>query len=382
MKVAIIGGGASGVLCALKLKKLNNKYDITIFEASNKLLKKVSISGNGRCNLGNLYITDECYLNKRSIQDLSTHLGDSLAFFENLGLLTYTDNEGRIYPLSKEANSVVEILNKELFYNRIKVINNTFINEIKRVDNQYLIKDDRYDYVVIATGSNAGIKLNYDPYELINNLNFKMTALKPGLVGFKVKEDLTDIAGVRASVTVSAFGKKSQGEIIFKEDGVSGICVMDLSIFKNDDAKILIDLLPDYSLDDLLNYMHKKISNDSKLKLHNLMLGTVHSKILNIINRKYHNELVNDLTDDEVIKYLKIFKEFKLTITDSYDLSNAQVVCGGVSFSEVENFESKKYPNLFLVGEVLDQAGICGGYNLWFAFTTGLVVAEIINGRC
>ena len=363
-------------------ENIKDKYDITIFEASNKLLKKVSISGNGRCNLGNLYITDECYLNKRSIQDLSTHLGDSLAFFENLGLLTYTDNEGRIYPLSKEANSVVEILNKELFYNRIKVINNTFINEIKRVDNQYLIKDDRYDYVVIATGSNAGIKLNYDPYELINNLNFKMTALKPGLVGFKVKEDLTDIAGVRASVTVSAFGKKSQGEIIFKEDGVSGICVMDLSIFKNDDAKILIDLLPDYSLDDLLNYMHKKISNDSKLKLHNLMLGTVHSKILNIINRKYHNELVNDLTDDEVIKYLKIFKEFKLTITDSYDLSNAQVVCGGVSFSEVENFESKKYPNLFLVGEVLDQAGICGGYNLWFAFTTGLVVAEIINGRC
>lgn len=382
MKVAIIGGGASGVLCALKLKKLNNKYDITIFEASNKLLKKVSISGNGRCNLGNLYITDECYLNKRSIQDLSTHLGDSLAFFENLGLLTYTDNEGRIYPLSKEANSVVEILNKELFYNRIKVINNTFINEIKRVDNQYLIKDDRYDYVVIATGSNAGIKLNYDPYELINNLNFKMTALKPGLVGFKVKEDLTDIAGVRASVTVSAFGKKSQGEIIFKEDGVSGICVMDLSIFKNDDAKILIDLLPDYTLDDLIVYMQKKMQNDPKLKLHNLMLGTVHSKILNIINRKYHNELVNDLTDDEVIKYLKIFKEFKLTITDSYDLSNAQVVCGGVSFSEVENFESKKYPNLFLVGEVLDQAGICGGYNLWFAFTTGLVVAEIINGRC
>ena len=382
MKVAIIGGGASGVLCALKLKKLNNKYDITIFEASNKLLKKVSISGNGRCNLGNLYITDECYLNKRSIQDLSTHLGDSLAFFENLGLLTYTDNEGRIYPLSKEANSVVEILNKELFYNRIKVINNTFINEIKRVDNQYLIKDDRYDYVVIATGSNAGIKLNYDPYELINNLNFKMTALKPGLVGFKVKEDLTDIAGVRASVTVSAFGKKSQGEIIFKEDGVSGICVMDLSIFKNDDSQMLIDLLPDYSLDDLLNYMHKKISNDSKLKLHNLMLGTVHSKILNIINRKYHNELVNDLTDDEVIKYLKIFKEFKLTITDSYDLSNAQVVCGGVCFDEVVNFESKKYPNLFLVGEVLDQAGICGGYNLWFAFTTGIVVAEIINARC
>lgn len=382
MKVAIIGGGASGVLCALKLKKLNNKYDITIFEASNKLLKKVSISGNGRCNLGNLYITDECYLNKRSIQDLSTHLGDSLAFFENLGLLTYTDNEGRIYPLSKEANSVVEILNKELFYNRIKVINNTFINEIKRVDNQYLIKDDRYDYVVIATGSNAGIKLNYDPYELINNLNFKMTALKPGLVGFKVKEDLTDIAGVRASITVSAFGKKTQGEIIFKEDGVSGICVMDLSIFKNDDSQMLIDLLPDYSLDDLLNYMHKKISNDSKLKLHNLMLGTVHSKILNIINRKYHNELVNDLTDDEVIKYLKIFKEFKLTITDSYDLSNAQVVCGGVCFDEVVNFESKKYPNLFLVGEVLDQAGICGGYNLWFAFTTGIVVAEIINARC
>lgn len=382
MKVAIIGGGASGVLCALKLKKLNNKYDITIFEASNKLLKKVSISGNGRCNLGNLYITDECYLNKRSIQDLSTHLGDSLAFFENLGLLTYTDNEGRIYPLSKEANSVVEILNKELFYNHVKIMNNTFVKEIKKEDSKYLVNGDAYDYVVIATGSNAGIKLNYDPYELINNLNLKMTDLKPGLVGFKVKEDLTDIAGVRASVTVSAFGKKSQGEIIFKEDGVSGICVMDLSIFKNDDAKILIDLLPDYTLDDLIVYMQKKMQNDPKLKLHNLMLGTVHSKILNIINRKYHNELVNDLTDDEVIKYLKIFKEFKLTITDSYDLSNAQVVCGGVSFSEVENFESKKYPNLFLVGEVLDQAGICGGYNLWFAFTTGLVVAEIINGRC
>ena len=382
MKVAIIGGGASGVLCALKLKKLNNNYDITIFEASNKLLKKVSVSGNGRCNLGNLYITDECYQNKKVINDLTTHLNDSLTFFENLGLLTFTDSEGRIYPLSKEANSVVEILNKELFYNHVKIMNNTFVKEITKEDSKYLVNGDAYDYVVIATGSNAGIKLNYDPYELINNLNLKMTDLKPGLVGFKVKEDLTDIAGVRASVTVSAFGKTSQGEIIFKEDGVSGICVMDLSIFKNDDAKILIDLLPDYTLDDLIVYMQKKMQNDPKLKLHNLMLGTVHSKILNIINRKYHNELVSELTLDEIINYLKIFKSFKLTITESYDLSNAQVVCGGVSFSEVENFESKKYPNLFLVGEVLDQAGICGGYNLWFAFTTGLVVAEIINGRC
>ena len=122
MKVAIIGGGASGVLCALKLKKLNNNYDITIFEASNKLLKKVSISGNGRCNLGNLYITDECYQNKKVINDLTTHLNDSLTFFENLGLLTFTDSEGRIYPLSKEANSVVEILNKELFYNHVKIM--------------------------------------------------------------------------------------------------------------------------------------------------------------------------------------------------------------------------------------------------------------------
>ncbi len=382
MNVAIIGGGASGVMCALKLKKLNNDISITIFEASNKLLKKVSVSGNGRCNLGNLYITDECYQNAFLINELSSHIGKSLDFFEQMGLLTFTDAEGRIYPLSKEANSVVEILNKELFYNRVKVVNNTIINDLQISDNKYLVNGELFDFVVIATGSHAGLKLDYNPYSLVNSLGLNLTELKPGLVGFKVKEDLMDIAGVRASVTVNAFGKTSEGEIIFKEDGISGICVMDLSIFRNDDRKVLIDLLPDYEVSDLISYMQKKLSNDPKLKLHNLMLGTVHSKILNIINRKHHNQLVSELTDEEVLAYLKLFKEFKLTIIDTYDVNNAQVICGGVSTDEIVNFESTKYPNLFLVGEVLDQAGICGGYNLWFAFTTGIVVAETINARC
>ena len=377
MKVAIIGGGASGVLCALKLKKLNSLIDVTIFEATNKLLKKVSISGNGRCNLGNENIFSNAFLNPAIIDEMAEYKDASKEFFREIGLLTTTDNEGRIYPLSNQASNVVEYLGKLLFFHHVKVNLNHPVKKIIKTKNSYQIFDEVYDYVVISTGSNAGI--NYDDsYDLINDLGLETSELRPGLVGFRIQEDLKMISGVRTSVIAKAFGKETCGEVIFKDDGISGICIMDLSIFKNNESLLSLDLFPNYSADDLLTYAKQKLLLDKNLRLHNLLSGTINSKIVNYINQKFENVQVNLLKDEDIFEYIAQFKTFNLTIKSTYDKINAQVICGGVNFTEVDNFELIKYPHMYITGEVLNQVGICGGYNLWFAFTTGIMVAEAI----
>ena len=213
---------------------------------------------------------------------------------------------------------------------------------------------------------------------MINDLGLETSELRPGLVGFRIQEDLKMISGVRTSVIAKAFGKETYGEVIFKDDGISGICIMDLSIFKNNESLLSLDLFPNYSADDLLTYAKQKLLLDKNLRLHNLLSGTINSKIVNYINQKFENVQVNSLKDEDIFEYIAQFKTFNLTIKSTYDKINAQVICGGVNFTEVDNFELIKYPHMYITGEVLNQVGICGGYNLWFAFTTGIMVAEAI----
>lgn len=380
MKVAVIGGGASGVLAALRLKFNNSDIDVTIFEKNNKPLKKLGITGNGRCNLGNEDIQSKYFLHKEIVNEMISlgYKDESIKFFNHLGLFMVNDFAGRIYPKSNQAQTVVELLMKELYYKRISLICDINITEIKMLDdNKFMINKQVFDKVIIATGNNAGF--SNDEITLYQNLPFKIFKDFPALVGFKVKEDIKALFGVKQTGTVKLGEHTSKGEVMFKEDGISGICVMDLSVFYDKSEKLLsFDFLDDYSELELKMIVDKKIKNDPYVHLHNLMFGSVNNKLLGFFNKGYPNIKVTTAPKEMIDSYLSQFKNFKLTIKDTYDLKTAHTSKGGVALEELDLFESKKIPNMFVCGDAVSQAGICGGYNLWFAFTSGIMAADEI----
>ena len=160
MNVAIIGGGASGVLAALRIKDNNPSIDVTIFEKNNKILKKVATTGNGRCNLSNDDISSSKYQNSTIIDEMinAGYKNEALDFFHKLGLFTIVE-EGRIYPKSNQAITVVELLSKELFYKKVDVVLNKEINELIQTENgKFVVDNITFDKVLICVGTNAGLK--------------------------------------------------------------------------------------------------------------------------------------------------------------------------------------------------------------------------------
>ena len=377
MKVAIIGGGASGTLAALRIKMNDPSIDVTIYEKNNKILKKVATTGNGRCNLSNEDISVDKYQHQSIIKEM-LELGykdEMMDFFHELGLFTMVE-EGRVYPKSNQAATVVELLSKELFYKKVNVLLNKEINEIKQKDNQFIVDNTPYDKVLICVGSNASVN-NYS-LDLLKSLKLKLIPFTPALVGFKVKEDISALFGVRATAAVSLGDFTSKGEVMFKEDGVSGICVMDLSVNYQDEKTLTFDFLDDYSFERLKMIVNRKLKNDPYVHLHNLLFGSVNNKLLGMFNKGYPNVKVATIDSEMLDLYLKQFKEFKLTITATYELTNAHVAKGGIALDELDLFEAKSIPNLYILGEATDEIGICGGFNLWYAFTSGLIVADKI----
>ena len=377
MNVAIIGGGASGCFAALRIKVNNPQIDVTIYEKNNKILKKVATTGNGRCNLSNVDISCDKYQNQSVIKEMidAGYKDSMLEFFHYLGLFT-TVEDGRIYPKSNQAATVVELISKELFYKKVNVILNKEITSITTKNDKYIVDETIYDKVLICVGTNASIN-NYSD-ELLKSLNLKMEKFTPALVGFKVKEDISSLFGVRANATVKLGDYSSKGEVMFKEDGVSGICVMDLSVFYDKDNTISFDFLDDYSFEMLKMVVNRKIKNDPYVHLHNLLFGSVNNKLLGMFNKGYPNSKVTTIEEAVLDSYLRQFKEFKLTITNTYPITNAHVAKGGIALDELNLFEVKNKPNMFILGEATNQVGICGGFNLWYAFTSGMIVADKI----
>jgi predicted flavoprotein YhiN len=164
---------------------------------------------------------------------------------------------------------------------------------------------------------------------------------------------------------------------MFKEDGISGICVMDLSVFYDESINtISIDFLDEYPFEILERIIARKLKMDPYIHLHNLLFGSVHNKILGHFNKNYPNSKVTTLPSEVLNAYLKQFKDFKLTISSTYGIDMAQVAKGGISLNELDMFEAKNFPGLFVIGEATDNVGICGGFNLWYAFTSWLYVAD------
>lgn len=386
--VIIIGGGASGIICALRLRQLSNNLKITILEKQNRIGKKILVTGNGRCNISNNAVNSHHYNQKDFMEHVLAHFtfSDSENFFKDLGIFFRVDDVGRAYPYSESAKSFLDLLLYHLDRGSIDVQTSQEVVDVQKVADGYLVYTDnnKYQarYVVFATGGQAYINFNNRSYDVLKSLNHHIVPLRPGLVPLKVLENTKALNGIRVKSKASLIQNgqlihSSEGEIQFRDDGLSGILSLELSSFysrlnNKQDVIVSLDLMEDYSIEEIKKFLFQKLNNEFDEE--NLLTG-IFNKMLAIELIKRTKEEKGDFVSSLVQK----IKDFRFTIIDTYPFNSAQVTLGGVLIDEVDySFESKLHQNLYIIGEALDIDGNTGGFNLHFAWLSGLLCANNI----
>lgn len=362
IRVAIVGAGASGCMCAYFLTKAG--IDVTLFDKSLPL-RTLLPTGGGRCNLAHAeYDFKELAKNyprgEKFLLSLFSRFStwDTLATFEEMGIKTYVQEDNRIFP---ETNSAKDV--RETMLNKIKNVNfiKKEIRSLKDIENNFT-------HIVISTGGHSG-------YELLKEYNINIIEPKPSLVGLNTKNSFKDISGI---VCKGVGINNLRGDMLFTHFGISGPLVYKISSIKAFDKfpyELEIDLAP--KLDDLqsiLNsYPHKEIKNILKEYLPHKIVSKIFPDI--DLTTKAHE--INGKTRDVIVNRIH---HFKVTIT-STNKGEETVTAGGVDLNEInpKTMEVKKVPNLFCIGEVLNIDGFCGGFNLQNAWTTAYIASEKIR---
>ncbi len=390
MKVCIIGGGISGVICAIKASKNN---DVTIIERNNTLLKKLLLTGNGRCNYFNSNMDISNFNSNENLSDFITeeNINKVLAFYDSIGIIPKIKN-GYYYPYSNTALSIKEALIKELNNNKVKVITDTLVENITKVEDKFLINNELYDKVVLSTGSKAYPKTGSDGigYKLLEDFKLNIINVVPSLTPLIGSEKyFNDWNGIRVDAEVSLyendnFIKKEVGELQLTNYGISGICVFNLSgivsrgINKGKKEVIHINFLPFVdNIESFLIERNNKLKNRTVIEL---LEGLINYKLVKVILKQsnikediYFNNIKNkqDLYNNLV--------DFKLNINDIKGYDFSQVCSGGLDLNEINlHTMETKIPNLYVIGELLDIDGLCGGYNITIATLSGILAGENI----
>ena len=363
MKIGIIGGGASGVYLAIRIKELNPSFSVTIIEKNQTLLKKVGVTGNGRCNYANIGSTVGKYHNDKFANKILNNLPSKelIAKFDELGIHPYQIDD-LVYPVSLNAQTVVLMLNKRLEALKVNVALNEQFLDYQKQENKYLVKTNKntfeFDRLVIASGAKAYPQLGTDGtiFDILSKHQYKVTTLSPSLTPIKVKENTKKISGQRQRCSVSlkqngALLYQEDGEVLFKDDGLSGIVILNMS------QKI------------------NELVNKNNVTIH-LDLAASQGQI----QKENYEQFVSPKINEYLLSNNLDIHDIRYTFKDFYDFDVAQVTAGGLDINEVnDSLESKKEKGLYFIGEFLDVDGMCGGYNLMFAFASGETVAKSLG---
>lgn len=405
-KIVIIGGGISGFTAAINAKTNNN--EVIILEGQDKPLKKLLITGNGKCNYFNEEFIFSKYhsFNEELLKNIISleNKNKILTFFKSIGIIPRI-KENYYYPYSNQAISVKNSFLKEIENKNIKLKLNSYVKDIKKENDKFLVyyNDDVLvcDELIISTGGKSYPKTGSDGsgYNLSKKLGHTINKTLPALVGLKCKEPfLKKLNGVRSNATVSLFIndkliKSEIGEVQFTNYGLSGICIFNLSsiasrsISENKKVKISINFLDKLKIKNKKSFQEFIFSSEynfKKEKVSYFLDNLLNYKLTNVILEKTkieRNKLVSKLSDNEINMLFENLFSFTMNIIDTNNFESAQITSGGVSLYEINplTFESKIVSNLYLTGEVLDIDGDCGGYNIAFAVLSGILAGESVK---
>lgn len=399
--IVIIGGGVSGIVSAIK--SFNGRNRITILERNDKCLKKLLLTGNGRCNYFNDDTSISNYHSMR--EDLldkvinSNNMSRVLDFYNELGIIPKIKN-GYYYPFSNQASTVRDALMFEVMKLGVSIKYNYLVEKIERSNNKFIINDSIVcDKVIIATGSCSYPKTGSDGmgYDFLRKFGHNIIKPLPALV--QLNSDFKycrELSGIRSDVILSLyeddeFISSSVGEVQLTDYGISGICTFNLSHFvtrgldvgKKEVIKVnFLPFIKDNYMEWFNTYSNKHNDKNIYMLLCNILnykLVKVILKVCSINNETYYNEL------DYNSRCLLIdnLTNFKFNIVSTKDFNFSQVCNGGVSLDEVNlsTFESLIVDGLYITGEVLDINGNCGGYNLICAVISGILVGDDLSDK-
>lgn len=394
MNIIIIGAGPAGMVAAINAKNENN--NVILIEKNDRVGKKLLATGNGRCNYTNLNLSEDNYSSpsfvKKTIDEFSNE--DLINYFSLLGLESTTDGN-RVYPITLKANSVLNILIYWLDKKGIDIRSNTEVKEIKKNKNGFdvITSHDKIeaDIVIAAFGGKSMPASGSDgkSFEILKKLGLKITELKPALTQVKLESKyLKHLSGTKVIGKAKLFkGNKEiderNGEILFTNYGISGPPILDLSVNISEDNFIEVPLINNVD-ENTVDKLYSRYYMLEDFSLEEYLMGIVDKKFIHYIIDYLNLDkkiTMNMISMSDFQKIIEILLKSKFKVIGTTGFKNSQVTRGGVDLSEVNNWDysSKKFKNLYIIGEALNIDGDCGGYNLHFAFASGYRLGKILS---
>ncbi len=397
--LSVIGGGASGMAAAIEAARFREKtgagIKIVIYERLPRYGKKILATGNGRCNILNKNADMEKYSGgvrlAKKIFGVFTPESNT-EFFNSMGLYTRLEDDGRMYPMSLQASSVLDALRFELQRLGVEIICDTKITDVKQKDGGFILNGKYFsDAVIIAGGGKSSPVQGSDGscFELLHSLGIKLNPQFPSLTGIILKSKNKSLKGLRArgeilvvdNGKVSAF---SSGELQYTDYGVSGIPAMEVSraasehfaLHKKGKLLLSVNSLPDFSPEEISEYIENRKKQNPYLPCEDLLTGLMPKKLgiakLNSANIKC-SAPISSVTKNQCAALTEILCSELFEISGVLGFEHSQVTAGGADTECFNNatLEALSVKGLFACGEVMDVDGRCGGYNLAWAWSSG-----------
>ena len=397
----VVGGCSSGIAAAVNAKRLYPELKIAVLEKNPRIGKKLLATGNGKCNITNLFALEHDYVGKGFASFAMQRYSPEkvVDFFEGLGLICYSDSCGRIYPESNTAASVVDSLRFEIERLNIDVICDTAVTEIKKNGGGFTVNGEYgCKKIILAVGGKASPSQGSDGsgYELAKKLGHSIVRPVPALVPLCGSAEITKaMKGMRVrDVVLTLKGdkiiKKTQGEVLFTDYGLSGIAAMELAAPAQkyiDSVKrnpfTCVDFMPKMGYNDIVEYLQNLSNIKGFCNMDNFLTGflpkAVGIAICKATNLYKADKRIDELTVKEIKQIAEKIKNFPLEITGTKGFANAQVTGGGIKTDEIDprTMQSKKCSGLYFAGEIIDVDGGCGGFNLQWAWASGMLAGEM-----
>lgn len=389
MKIAIIGGGPAGMMCAIKAAE---NHQVTIFEKNEKLGKKLFITGKGRCNLTN-YCDEREFL--KNIVNNSSFMYSSIYsfspfttyyYFEELGLPLKVERGNRVFPASDKSSDVIKVYEKKLKALGVKINLNYEVTSIEKVDGKFIINGrEKFDKVIIASGG-ISYKLTGstgDGYKFAKDFGHKVIDQVPGLIGINLKNNFSLAGLTLKNVELKVLKDKKIlsrefGEMLFTHRGISGPIVLTTSskINRLKDFEMYLDLKPALDPEKLDARILRDFHENQNKNLENVMKSLLPRDLIIYVLEGAGisgDKKVNQITKEDRESLVKTIKNFELKFDSLDDIDRAIVTSGGVDVKDIDpkTMESKKVKGLYFIGEVLDLDGLTGGFNIQIANSTG-----------
>ncbi len=403
--VIIIGGGAAGLCCAVNLKQKNPDLSVRVFESMPRVCKKLSVTGNGRCNITNKNIELSRYHGENiefcryALQKYNTDVVTE--FFKSIGVPFVYEGD-KAYPASLQAGSVVDCLRFAAEDLGVLIHTDSKITNIQVLKNEYRVWSDKLSFnaknVVIATGLlSGGEKYGCDGnmLTLLKKSGFKTVKTTPAIVQIKTQNDITkQLKGIKtdAVATLKGDGKiirQDFGEVLFCDYGLSGPPIMQISreaARQNSKMTVSLDIMPNTQFNTLFEQICNRVSIMPNRPLEEFFTGFLNKRLGQVVLKSAGCKLsdkAGSLNTNIIKKIVSVIKGMEFSVTGTTGFANSQVTAGGLdtlAFCD-QTMECKDYKNLYAIGEILDVDGDCGGFNLQWAWSSAMTTADSIIGK-